>query len=140
MGQPICPNPPFRWRSPKSMAAASKLAPSVAAADTPEEDPQRKLAETIGYLRKNVSRMDYPTYRVAGLPTTSCLIESQVKEINHRVKGSEKFWNDGDSGEGILHLRAALISDGTPLADHIAARPGSYYTRKSNKERALTSA
>lgn len=103
--------------------------------DTAEDDPQRKLAETIGYLRKNVSRMDYPSYRTEGLPTTSCLIESQVKEINHRVKGTEKFWNDGHSGEGILHLRAALISEGTPLHDHIAARPGSHYTRKSNQDR-----
>ena len=104
-------------------------------ADAAEDDPCRKLAETIGYLRKNVSRMDYPSYRTAGLPTTSCLIESQVKEINHRVKGTEKFWNDGDSGEAILHLRAALISDGTPLHDHVAARPGNHYTRKSKKDR-----
>jgi hypothetical protein len=109
-------------------------------ADAAEDDPCRKLAETIGYLRKNVSRMDYPSYRMAGLPTTSCLIESQVKEINHRVKGTEKFWNDGDSGEAILHLRAALISDGTPLHDHVAARPGSHYTRKSKKDRQAASA
>jgi hypothetical protein len=60
-----------------------------------EGDRRAKLTETIGYLQNNVSRMNYPAYREAGLPTTSCLIESQVKEINHRVKGTEKFWNDG---------------------------------------------
>jgi hypothetical protein len=100
-----------------------------------ENDPRRKLAETLVYLRNNVSRMDYPAYRAAGLPTTSCLIESQVKEINHRVKGTEKFWNDGDSGNAILHLRAAIISDGSELSDHMAARPGRQYTRQSKKDR-----
>ncbi|EMI46168.1 hypothetical protein RRSWK_01322 [Rhodopirellula sp. SWK7] len=99
-----------------------------------EEDPRRQLSETIGYLQKNVSRMDYPAYRQAGLPTTSCLIESQVKEINHRVKGTEKFWNDGLSGDAILHLRAALISDGTELSDHFTARPGRHYTRQTRKK------
>lgn len=102
-----------------------------------ENDPRRKLAQTIGYLQNNVSRMNYPAYRQAGLPTTSCLIESQVKEINHRVKGTEKFWNDGESGDAILHLRAAIISDGSELTDHMAARPGRQYTRQSRKDRQL---
>jgi len=104
-------------------------------ATSDENDPRRKLAETLGYLQNNVSRMDYPAYRRAGLPTSSCLIESQVKEINHRVKGTEKFWNDGDSGEAILQLRASLISDGTQLSDHIQSRPGRQYTRQSMKDR-----
>ena len=102
-----------------------------------ENDPRRKLTETLGYLRNNVSRMNYPSYRMAGLPTTSCLIESQVKEMNHRVKGTEKFWNDGESGDAILHLRAAIISAGNQLADHMAARPGRQYTRQSKKDRQL---
>jgi len=107
----------------------------LAEPESAEDDPRRKLSETIGYLENNVSRMNYSAYRTAGLPTTSCLIESQVKEINHRVKGTEKFWNDGDSGDAILHLRAAIISDGTELSDHLAARPGCQYTRQSKKDR-----
>ena len=71
------------------------------------------------------------------LPTTSCLIESQVTEINYRGKGTEKFWNDGPSGDAILHLRAAAISDGNKLADHFAARPGRHYTRQSRKDKQL---
>lgn len=102
-----------------------------------ENDPRRKLSETIIYLQNNVSRMNYPAYRTMGLPTTSCLIESQVKEINHRVKGTEKFWNDGTAGDAILHLRAALISDGSEFADHMASRPGRHYTRQSKKNRQL---
>jgi len=96
-----------------------------------------KLTETIGYLTSNVSRMNYPAYRKAGLPTTSCLIESLVKEINHRSKGTEKFWNDGPSGDAILHLTAALLSEGNQLADHMSARPGNHYTRQSKKDRQL---
>ncbi|MEM8910209.1 MAG: hypothetical protein AAGC97_00470 [Planctomycetota bacterium] len=101
--------------------------------DTPDEDPRSKLSSMIGYLENNVSRMDYPRYRQQGLPTTSCLIESQVKEQNRRVKGSEKFWDDGDGGESINHVRAALISDGDQLRDHMAARPGAYYTRPNRQ-------
>ncbi len=103
------------------------------AQDTPEDDPRSKLAETISYLQNNVSRMNYPAYRQSGLPTSSCLIESQVKEMNHRVKGSEKFWDDGDGGEAISHVRSAIISDGEQLHDHISHRPGSQYTRPSRK-------
>ena len=101
----------------------------------PEGDPRRLLVETIGYLRNNAFRMDYPRYRTEGLPITSCLIESQIKEMNHRVKGSEKFWNDGPEGEAILQVRAALISDDDRLSRHIAARPGSPFARPSRKPR-----
>lgn len=100
-----------------------------------EEERRAKLDETIGYLKRNVSRMDYPSYRKEGLPMTSCLIESLVKEINQRTKGSEKFWNDGPSGDAILHLTAALLSDGNVLADHMATRPGRQYTRQTRKDR-----
>jgi hypothetical protein len=119
------------------MLRAEQLDRGDADSESHEDDPRRKLSETIGYLEKNVSRMNYPAYRMAGLPTTSCLIESQVKEINHRVKGTEKFWNDGPSGDAILHLRAAVISDGTELADHFAARPGRHYTRQTKKDKQL---
>ena len=114
---------------------AEQQARGEADAASDENDPRRKLAETLRYLQNNVSRMNYPAYRMAGLPTTSCLIESQVKEINHRVKGTEKFWNDGDSGDAILYLRAAIISDGTELSEHMATRPGRQYTRQSKKDR-----
>jgi len=89
-----------------------------------ETDPRRVLAETLTYLRNNASRMDYQRYRREGLPVTSALIESLVKEMNYRVKGSEKFWNDGPSGEAILQVRAALLSHDQRLTQHIANRRG----------------
>lgn len=98
-----------------------------------EADPRRVLSETLTYLRNNQSRMDYPRYRREGLPTTSALIESLVKEMNYRVKGTEKFWNDGPSGEAILQIRVALLSEDDRLITHIRQRPGCPYARKSAK-------
>ena len=103
--------------------------------DTPAGDVRHVLAETITYLRNNVSRMNYPAYRQAGLPITSCLIESQVKEMNKRVKGTEKFWNDGREGEAILQVKASLIGDDDRLSTHVRNRPGSPFARPSRKTR-----
>ena len=77
--------------------------------------------------------MNYPDYRKQGLPITSCVIESLIKEINDRVKGSEKFWNrlDATEGEAMLQVTAALLCDGDPLSKHIASRLGSLYYRRS---------
>ena len=67
--------------------------------------------------------MDYPGYRRSGLPVTSSLAESLVKQVSKRVKGTEKFWNGGPSGEAILQVRAAVISDGERLQKWMYDRP-----------------
>lgn len=92
--------------------------------DAAENDPCRIIANTIGYFEKNASRMNYPAYRREGLPVTSALMESFVKELNQRVKGTEKFWNDGRSGEAILQVRAAALCDDDRLQRHLQNRPG----------------
>lgn len=101
--------------------------------DAAENDPRVVLSEAITYLRNNSARMNYPEYRRRGLPMTSCLIESLIKEMNHRVKGTEKFWNDGVEGEAILQIRAALLSEDNRLGNHFQNRPGSPYARKFRK-------
>ena len=53
--------------------------------------------------------MNYPEYRRLGLPISSAPVESTIKQINRRVKGSEKFWLEGGA-EAILQLRAAQLS------------------------------
>ena len=58
--------------------------------------------------------MNYPEYRRLGLPLTSSHIESTIKQINRRVKGSEKFWSPSTS-EAVLQLRADYLSDSAPL-------------------------
>jgi hypothetical protein len=52
------------------------------------------------------------------------MVESLIKEINCRVKGTEKFWDDPEGGEAILQLRAAVLSDDDRLRTFIMARPG----------------
>lgn len=84
--------------------------------------------------------MDYPRYRREGLPVTSALIESLVKEMNYRVKGTEKFWDDGPSGEAILQVRAALLSHDDRLAKYLRSRPGRAYARISRKSTLATAA
>ena len=76
------------------------------------------------YFENNAQRMNYPAYRRDGLPVTSALMESFVKELNQRVKGTEKFWNDGPSGEAILQVRVAALCDDDRLQRHLRNRPG----------------
>lgn len=45
---------------------------------------------------------------------TSSHIESTIKQINQRLKGTEKFWSR-DSGAAVLQLRADTLSDSDPL-------------------------
>lgn len=96
-------------------------------------DARVVLQKTINYLQNNVQRMDYPSYRQQGLPTTSCLIESQIKEMNYRVKGTEKFWNDGQEIEAMLQIVTAAIADGDQVEDHFQRRKGSPYDRETTK-------
>jgi len=110
---------------------SKQIAIGLPSEDALENDRRVVLAETIGYLSNNASRMDYPGYRKQGLPMTSCLIESQIKELNHRTKGTEKFWNDGPQAEAILQVVTAMLSDEDQLADHFRNRPGSYYQRNT---------
>lgn len=77
----------------------------------PEDDPRYIVGRAHTYLTNNCDRMNYPSYRKEGLPVTSALMESFIKEINYRVKGSEKFWNDPTGADAILALRAATLSE-----------------------------
>lgn len=82
--------------------------------DEGETSPRTVVATALGYLQENKERMRYAEYRKAGLPITSSLVESLVKQFNYRVKGTEKFWSE-DGAEGILQLRADALSDGEVL-------------------------
>ena len=68
--------------------------------------------------------MNYPAYCKQGLPVTSSLVESLIKEINYRVKGTEKFWDNPEGAEAILQVRAAALSDDNRLRTFIMNRPG----------------
>ena len=62
------------------------------------------------------------------------MIESLIKEINYRVKGTEKFWNRPEGAEHILQIRAAALSDDDRLSQWILNRPGSYFYRASTNK------
>jgi hypothetical protein len=79
------------------------------------------VARVLGYLRNHQGKMRYDEYRKAGLPITSSLMESVVKQMNYRVKGSEKFWCQ-QGAEAIVQLRADHLSDGAPLDEFFRQR------------------
>lgn len=101
----------------------------------PDSDPRRPIQRGVTYLSNNLHRVDYPRYRRLGLPVTSTLMESLVKEFNLRVKGTEKFWNDPQGAEAILTVRAALLSEDDRFADFFANRPGCRYRRRTTLQR-----
>jgi hypothetical protein len=68
------------------------------------------VSEALTYATNNRERMNYPKYRCLGLPISSAPVESTIKQINRRVKGSEKFWLSCGA-EAILQLRAAQLSE-----------------------------
>lgn len=82
--------------------------------DAAPNDPRQRLHRALTYFTNNASHMDYPEYRQNGLPITSSHIESTVKLINRRIKGSEKFWLKAAS-ECVLQLRADHLCDSKPL-------------------------
>ncbi len=98
--------------------------------DAADEDPREQLRLVIGYLENNRDRMRYDEYRRQGLPTTSAWMESAVKEMNYRVKGTEMFWNHPEGAEAILQIRAAALSDDGRLPRFLTRRPGSPTLRR----------
>ena len=65
--------------------------------------------------------MKYAEYRRLGLPITSSHIESTIKQINRRVKGTEKFWDQG--AEPLLQLAADHLSETRDLDRFWKRRP-----------------
>lgn len=94
----------------KAHQARLGLPPDGASAD----DPRQRVERAITYYTNHQMRMDYPRYRRLGLPITSSLMESTIKQLSRRVKGTEKFWNRS-TAEAILQLRADSLSDSQPL-------------------------
>jgi hypothetical protein len=82
--------------------------------DEPQTSPRQVVARTLTYLGNQHDKMHYDEYRRQGLPITSSLMESVVKQINRRVKGTEKFWSE-EGAEALLQLRADQLSDDQPL-------------------------
>jgi hypothetical protein len=91
-------------------ARADELGPPP---DGDETSPAAIVAKTLGYLQNQCGRMKYHEYRRLGLPITSSHIESTIKQINRRMKGTEKFWDQG--AEPLLQLVAGRLSETSRL-------------------------
>jgi len=101
----------------------------------PDNDPRRPIQRGLTYLANNLERIDYPRYRQLGLPVTSTLMESLVKEFNQRVKGTEKYWNDPNGAEAILTVRAARLSEDDRFDAFFTTRLGCPYRRRTTQQR-----
>src|SRR5690606_15922357 len=86
-----------------------------------ETCPSRVVAEALRYVTNQCSRMKYAEYRRQGLPITSSHIESTIKQLNRRVKGTEKFWDQG--AEPLLQLVADHLSETPDLSRFWKQRP-----------------
>jgi hypothetical protein len=75
-----------------------------------DTDPRKLVFESLRYLKNNADKMQYDRYRRQGLPIMTSAVESIIKMINRRVKGSEKFWSE-PGAEAILQLRADYLSE-----------------------------
>jgi len=81
--------------------------------------PRAQVASSLGYLTNQRERMKYNEYRKKGLPITSSPMESTIKQINRRIKGTEKFWSEG--ADPMLHLVADRLSQ-TNVTDKFWSR------------------
>ncbi len=89
--------------------------------DARSDDPREIVRASRVYYENHAGRMDYPSYRQAGFPLTSSLMESTVKQVSRRVKGSEKYWSS-TGGEAMLRLRGEYLSDDKPMRGYWTAR------------------
>lgn len=79
-------------------------------AECADSDPRKLVFESLRYLKNNADRMRYDDYRRQGLPIMTSAVESVIKMMNKRVKGSEKFWSE-PGAEAILQLRADYLGE-----------------------------
>jgi hypothetical protein len=80
-----------------------------------ETSPRRIVSEALTYFQNQQSRMRYPEYRKQGMPITSSHMESAIRELNYRIKGTEKFWSQ-TGGESVLQLKSDTLSSSDPLS------------------------
>lgn len=90
--------------------------------DARSDDPREVIRTSRVYYENHTGRMDYPAYRQQGFPLTSSLMESTVKQVSRRVKGSEKYWSSS-GGEAILRLRGEYLSEDDPMQAYWQQRP-----------------
>jgi hypothetical protein len=104
-------------------------------ADGAGSDPRELVFESLRYLRNNAERMRYDAYRRQGLPIMTSAVESVIKMMNRRVKGSEKFWSE-PGAEAILQLRADYLGETETMSRFWLEREAQASSHRSYKRTA----
>ena len=73
-------------------------------------DPRHILANQLDYFTTHRAGLDYPTFRKRGWPVGSAIIESTIKQLAKRVKGTEKHWTT-TGAEQTLQVIAQILSE-----------------------------
>jgi len=81
-----------------------------------ENDPRKIVASNLEYFRSNRQAMDYPLFRKQGWPLGSGIVESTIKQVGKRMKGTEKHWTIRGA-EQTLQVITHLISQDGAWAD-----------------------
>jgi len=101
------------WKAKSQELIASLEQESSRLGEPLKEDgpqhPRRLLHQNVGYFTKHAEHMKYPEYRRRGWPIGSGTVESGMKQINKRMKGTDQFWNTAGA-ESILALRGQWLS------------------------------
>jgi hypothetical protein len=100
-----------------------------------EGSVRQVVAEVLTYLSNHKDKMRYDEYRKQGLPLMSSHVESTIKQMNYRVKGTEKFWSE-EGAEAILQLRADYLSDDEPMEDFWQRRQAAATGQRRYRRRA----
>lgn len=74
-----------------------------------DREKSEKLRLEIGYLKDNRHRMDYPSYRAAGYPVGSGMVESACKQFGARLDQAGMRWIESGAAS-IAALRALKLS------------------------------
>jgi hypothetical protein len=72
--------------------------------------PPPPNANQLDYFSSNRAGLNYPTFRKRGWPIGSGIIESTIKQLAKRVKGTEKHWTTAGA-EQTLQVVAHLLSE-----------------------------
>jgi hypothetical protein len=106
------------------VAAAAEEAWATPRKDLPDGTPRRtrarqqEVAKAVAYFTTNASRMRYRTFRDAGLPVGSGVVEGGCQSVLHtRLKRPGACWSAAGA-EAMVRARALLCSDPTPACSH----------------------
>jgi hypothetical protein len=105
----------LKHRGPEALV---RMANRLTEAETGRED----VREHLGYLRKRLSLMQYPTFRRAGWPIGSGMVESANKlVVEARLKGTGMRW-ERKNVNPMLALRNAICNERWQETWHTASQ------------------